>query len=48
MQANREICFQKNCSKTARIGEAFIQVFIIDAAEKESGRISLLADTNVS
>lgn len=31
MQANRVMCFQTNCAKPMRIGEAFINAFIADA-----------------
>lgn len=39
MQANRAMCFQKNCAKSMRIGEAFINVFIANAVGNGSERI---------
>lgn len=45
MQANREMCFQKNCAKPMRIGWAFINAFIANAVGDGSWRISGLVDT---
>lgn len=45
MQANRAMCFQKNCTKPERIGEAFINAFIANAVGDGSWRISGLVDT---
>ena len=39
MQANREMCFQTNCAKPMRIGEAFINAFIVDAVGNGNVRI---------
>ena len=40
MQANRVMCFQTNCAKPMRIGEAFINAFIADAVGNDSERVS--------
>lgn len=45
MQANRAMCFQKNCTKPERIGETFINAFIANAVGDGSWRISGLVDT---
>ena len=45
MQANRAMCFQKNCTKPERIGETFINAFIANAVGDGSWRISVLVDT---
>lgn len=45
MQANREMCFQTNCAKPMRIGEAFIDAFIANAVGDGSWCISGLVDT---
>lgn len=36
MQANREMCFQKNYAKPMRISRVFIDVFIAGAVENGS------------
>lgn len=45
MQANRAPPFQKRRPESWRQEESIIEAFIIDAAEKGSGRIAELADT---
>ena len=45
MQANRAMCFQKNCTKPERIGETFINAFIANAVGDGSWRISGFVDT---
>lgn len=45
MQANRAMCFQKNCTKPERIGETFINASIANAVGDGSWRISGLVDT---
>lgn len=45
MQANRAMRFQKNCTKTERIGETFINAFIANAVGDGSWRISGFVDT---
>lgn len=45
MQANREMLFQKNCTKSERIGETFINAFIANAVGDGSWRISGFVDT---
>lgn len=47
MQANREMLFQKGLTKSGRREESIMKSFIIDAAEKGSGRIAELADTAI-
>ena len=44
MQANRATPFQKSRSESWRQEESIMEAFIIDAAEKGSGRIAELAD----
>lgn len=45
MQANRAMCFQKNCTKPERIGETFINAFIANAVGDGSWCISGFVDT---
>ena len=45
MQVNREMLFQKGLTKSGRREESIMESFIIDAAEKGSGRIAELVDT---
>lgn len=45
MQANREMLFQKGLAKSGRREESIMESFIINAAEKGSGRIAELVDT---
>lgn len=39
MQANRAMCFQKNCAKPMRIDWTFINAFIVDAIGNGNVRI---------
>lgn len=47
MQANRKMLFQKGRTESGRREESIMEAFIIDAAEKGSGRIAKLADTAI-
>lgn len=47
MQANREMLFQKDRTESGRREKSIMEAFIIDAAEKGSGRIAELADTAI-
>lgn len=47
MQANRKMLFQKGRTESGRREESIMEAFIIDAAEKGSGRIAELADTAI-
>lgn len=39
MQANREMCFQKKCTKLARMDGAFMDTFIANAVENGNAHI---------
>lgn len=45
MQANRAMYFQKCLTKSGRREGSIMESFIIDVAERGSGRIAELADT---